>query len=625
MNKIDNYLQSITEYYNPKNRPYFLEGDPFNHVNFPLPASILEHGLRLVITGSWGTGKTTFLDWTVSYAATNSWIPIFISLRNYTSNLSDLMQVSISKFDNLLNLHDLEGNERRVFLFDGFEEVPSLFRIQVISEINELARLNPSNPFIITSRPDESLIFNDWKQISIDVLTQDQIREYLLQTEQGKELWRIIRQSDELIKLASRPLTLATMLNATSRDEYFREYLMAEIPIYAAWRGHTKSPLRGEVTPKDIDVILSTFALETKLQGIKMFSSEYLQNFVDNLGYSNEVRSSISGVFVAAGLLSKSSYSDELTFAHKTLHVSYAAKGLLNSFRDLGEISKQLQLIVLLEDGLAIISYMLRLLTKKELSLFLVGLSKDLLSAIMPLATKLLSDEPEFNDQLINKYQEIVKATAVANIYQQNQDKLRPDILVIAIHGFNTRGDWKNKLGLLLTEQTDGVRFLVRNWDYGRFVLGILNPFARKSQVEKFHDLYNDLLKGFTNPRPALCVVAHSFGTYIIAHAMRRFPEIKIDRVIFMGSALPRAFKWHKGKNRIGKLLNITSNSDFALSVAGLIPGLGGAGKKGFDEKHDWLIHHNEDGSEHSDLFGNEYMLKVWIPFLMYGDEPKNN
>jgi len=35
-----------------------------------------------------------------------------------------------------------------------------------------------------------------------------------------------------------------------------------------------------------------------------------------------------------------------------------------------------------------------------------------------------------------------------------------------------------------------------------------------------FHEFYNDTLQNF-KPRPEVTVVAHSFGTYILAHALR--------------------------------------------------------------------------------------------------------
>jgi hypothetical protein len=194
----------------------------------------------------------------------------------------------------------------------------------------------------------------------------------------------------------------------------------------------------------------------------------------------------------------------------------------------------------------------------------------------------------------------------------------RKDILVFAIHGFNTRGEWKNDLSLLLSLETDGERFLYQPWDYGVFVFQILDPFSRRKQIRKFQEFYNNILTHF-DIKPEIVIVAHSFGTYIVGNSLKRFPEVSADRILLLGSVLKRGFPWRKLSNKYSKVLNILNGKDFALSLSKFILGLGDAGKKGFSDKLEKVIEINELFCEHSDIFGKEYMKTTWIPFIRDG------
>ena len=63
-------------------------------------------------------------------------------------------------------------------------------------------------------------------------------------------------------------------------------------------------------------------------------------------------------------------------------------------------------------------------------------------------------------------------------------------------------------------------------------------------------------------------LVAHSFGTYLAASALRHLPEgRKIHTVIFAGSVLPPSFPWYKylQSGAVGRVINECGWNDSVL------------------------------------------------------------
>src|SRR4051812_44518347 len=108
-------------------------------------------------------------------------------------------------------------------------------------------------------------------------------------------------------------------------------------------------------------------------------------------------------------------------------------------------------------------------------------------------------------------------------------------VTVLSLHGIRTRGVWQKQLTSILEDA--GLRH--EPLDYGFFkAIQLLSSRSRRRQTEWFRDEYTRACKRHTT----LSIVAHSFGTYLVATAMERFPEIKFDRVILCGSIVRRNF-----------------------------------------------------------------------------------
>lgn len=227
----------------------------------------------------------------------------------------------------------------------------------------------------------------------------------------------------------------------------------------------------------------------------------------------------------------------------------------------------------------------------------------------------------EFSDLLKNKLISFLKYDPVKTSWKEKlsekclEIKLSKEreqkILLFAVHGFNTRGEWKNSLATVVTENKE--RIIYTPWDYGDFKIKIVNPFCRKNVIKKFKEFYNQKVRNY--PGAKICIIAHSFGTIVVSEALKNYPEIKFDRMIFLGSPMKKDYKWNEVKEKVDKVMFYIGRKDIPLTFSWII-GLGNAGKKGFVEEHSFLKYKKYESLTHSGMFGEKHMEDEWLPFL---------
>jgi pimeloyl-ACP methyl ester carboxylesterase len=141
-------------------------------------------------------------------------------------------------------------------------------------------------------------------------------------------------------------------------------------------------------------------------------------------------------------------------------------------------------------------------------------------------------------------------------------------------------------------------------------------------------------------------VIAHSFGTYLIGTALRKFPDVMVGRVVFFGSVLPRHYDWEKvlaEKSVPFTVRNETGKRDCVVKLVGLVKcvarDMGDAGLKGFAAS-DGVVHDQgtvwgacEECAETSDVvpvhnvplqefahstpvLGPGHAQSLWLPYL---------
>jgi hypothetical protein len=187
--------------------------------------------------------------------------------------------------------------------------------------------------------------------------------------------------------------------------------------------------------------------------------------------------------------------------------------------------------------------------------------------------------------------------------------------VVISLHGIRTRGAWQKEL----TAELNRAGFDHVPLDFGFFrALQLLWPRARQRLLQWF-------LKEYTVRRleygdAHVSAIAHSFGTYLIARALERFPEVTFDRVIFCGSIVRQDFPWTRivDARQVVEVLHEYGRLDvWAKLVGWVVSDAGPSGARGFDDSAAGRVVQRERlDFKHSDYFYLLNYKKNWIPFL---------
>jgi hypothetical protein len=160
-----------------------------------------------------------------------------------------------------------------------------------------------------------------------------------------------------------------------------------------------------------------------------------------------------------------------------------------------------------------------------------------------------------------------------------------PRPVLITVHGIRTFGQWQDRLKKLVTAANPNIE--VKEYGYGYFsVVAFLIPVVRWLAVIGFRRRLKLLLK--THPGAPVSIVAHSFGTHIVARALQsmkpaELPEIPV--VILAGSVLKSDFDWTALLNsgKLKRVINDCGIDDNILLLSQMCVLLTGmAGRVGF-------------------------------------------
>jgi pimeloyl-ACP methyl ester carboxylesterase len=200
--------------------------------------------------------------------------------------------------------------------------------------------------------------------------------------------------------------------------------------------------------------------------------------------------------------------------------------------------------------------------------------------------------------------------------------------IVILIHGIRTFGAWQDRLAASLHRADPDIEVVV--YKYGYFsALAFLLPFLRAVLVRRFRQCLADHADRWRDAR--VDIVAHSFGTYIAAWALRRLPETRrpaVHTVILCGSVLKQLFPWQasNGSQRLAnRVINDCGLHDLWPRVAlftGL--GMGSAGRHGLAGMtgvHVGIVNRYFPFG-HSGFFDGDFMERHWVPLLTGNTTP---
>lgn len=185
---------------------------------------------------------------------------------------------------------------------------------------------------------------------------------------------------------------------------------------------------------------------------------------------------------------------------------------------------------------------------------------------------------------------------------------------VMSLHGIRTRGAWQHYLVPILAR----AGFVPVPLDYGAFgAAELLMPWRRAEKVAWFLGEYERVLVENEVERPS--IIAHSFGSYIVAEALDKHPHMRFDKIILCGSIVHEDFDWET-KLATGQV-NFVRNDYGALDVwpriaRALVGGAGRSGTDGFARACAGLAQIRFGRYTHSDYFHSIHMRRHWLPTL---------
>ena len=122
-------------------------------------------------------------------------------------------------------------------------------------------------------------------------------------------------------------------------------------------------------------------------------------------------------------------------------------------------------------------------------------------------------------------------------------------------------------------------------------------------------------------------MIAHSFGTYIVANAIEKYAELRFDRIILCGSIVSMEFDWDSliKSGRVNAVLNEFGCEDIWAKIVGkFVSDAGASGALGFRGSSSLVYQRRRTRFRHSDFFYPLNYKENWIPFLN-GAEPAEN
>ncbi len=197
------------------------------------------------------------------------------------------------------------------------------------------------------------------------------------------------------------------------------------------------------------------------------------------------------------------------------------------------------------------------------------------------------------------------------------------DHVVVVVHGIRDRAPWVQ----MIDKTIGGNGIKVVGVRYGRFsALKFLAPIDFSSYPISLVDrTFRQVRK--QHPNAKISVIAHSFGTHLVARLLQRDDTLKLWRVIVCGSVLEQDFNWGRIEHQIVgmdstpgqmyKVVNDCGNADI-WPVLGASAGwrFGNAGTDAFGSTYVYDRFHQ---GGHSLFLEPGFVCRFWEPFIRNG------
>jgi CRP-like cAMP-binding protein len=235
--------------------------------------------------------------------------------------------------------------------------------------------------------------------------------------------------------------------------------------------------------------------------------------------------------------------------------------------------------------------------------------------------------------KLAKTYPSLWKAVAknLATRLNDNNSKHRPHMfqkdIVFVLHGIRTFAYWQTELVKIFQDSGLAIACCNYGW-FNEWRFLFLGEASRNAIIQHVESQLRQIMGN--HPNKTVSVIAHSFGSYLIAEILSNNPQINVNRVLFCGSVLKSDHRFIGRVAALGDVIivNDRGTHDLWPCVAGrlrrkIYGDIGTNGLRRGDQMKDRLF----GGFEHSSFFGtSEFYFKYWIPFFKTGEivEPES-
>jgi len=245
-----------------------------------------------------------------------------------------------------------------------------------------------------------------------------------------------------------------------------------------------------------------------------------------------------------------------------------------------------------------------------------------------------IGDSSDFDDaeimrrnlaELNNKYISESYAALFAGIDTGNCWKEKRVVLIT--HGFNTHGHWQEKAKIQLEGEFD-IKGIVRRYTFVTLIMFLI-PYFRKKFANDILGAIDSMVLDYPNHKYS--IIAHSFGTLIIARALENASELNsnlnIDRLILNGGIIARDYNWEqfmKGSSvKVDKILNVCGDSDFwPILSRSFVLGTGDSGAYFFSENSKKIVNIRLKKIWHSGMLTDNAYRALWGKFICNEELP---
>lgn len=195
--------------------------------------------------------------------------------------------------------------------------------------------------------------------------------------------------------------------------------------------------------------------------------------------------------------------------------------------------------------------------------------------------------------------------------------------IVVLVHGIRDRASWYQVVSRIF--EAEGMKVFGPKYgffDPVRFLFPIdLSGGPRRELLTVLRDARANY------PDSRISVIAHSFGSHLIASALAEESDIRLHRLIMCGAVVKQGFKWGLVAGRVGPIED-TDKRSYIVNDCGdadIWPALGrsagwrygDAGSFGFGNANVTNRFHEGD---HGLFFEPEFIRKYWLPFVRDGE-----